>query len=358
MPSLAIVNASDRSDGITQDIKPYFERLSRSGYSVKWYQCVDYHGVPYVPEGGITVHGLGFPSRLLDMGINRLWVFPHRLHQLSEETVLLADPTLARIAPSTDRLIAKVHDVRPLTRYSDHFSTRLMFRNVLPRLKRLPRVIVPSTFVQQELVGLSFDPSIIRVVPETHQLGYHPEHVERLLDRVRNRKETRVLYVGADRPYKNIELVLEVARQMERRDGHQYTFTFVSRFREQTRQRCADLGLKNVRVLSDVESMSSIYEESDLLVFPSLYEGFGRPLIEAMAYGLPIVANRIEPVVEVVGDGGILLDAPDADVWAEALSSLEDLEMLEFFARKSLDRSKAFTPERFEEALFKALRSM
>lgn len=355
MSSLAIVNAGDRSDGVTQSIEPYFESLPRLGYSVRWYQCVDYHGHPHVPEGGVIVRGLGFPSRTVDMGVNRLWVFPHQLRGLREDTILLADPTLARIQPTGGRVAVYVHDIRPLTRYSDRFSTRMTFRDALPRLRRVWRIIVPSDFVRQSLVDMNFDPAMIRTVPETHRLGFHPDHLERSLRRVSDRHETRVLYVGTDRPYKNIDLVLELAKRFENRAEHRYQFTLVSRLRESTRRRVAELGLHGVHVLSDVDSMGRVYEENDVLLFPSLYEGFGRPLIEAMAYGLPILANRIPPAAEVVGGGGFLLDGGDMGAWAHALLSLEDPTVMEAYARRSLERGETYLPVRFEASLLSAI---
>jgi glycosyltransferase involved in cell wall biosynthesis len=349
--TVAIVNASDHLDGVAQGIEPYFSGLAHLGYPVRWYQCVDFRGDGRAPDGGIPVRGLGFPLRGVDMGINRLWVFPRRLRGLKEATILLADPTLARILPSHPRVIVHVHDLRPLTQYSDRFSTRMMYRNVLPRLRRAWRILVPSNYVRRQLLEMDFDPGRIRLLPETHRLGMHPDHLAVSRQRIAERRETRVLYVGTDRPYKNVELVLELAHRMASRTDHHYSFTIVSRLRSRTRRQMADLGLGGVRVLSDVESMARVYEANDVLVFPSRYEGFGRPLIEAMAYGLPILANGIEPVAEVLGNGGILLDDRDGDAWVRALGSLEDPSTFESYGLRSLERGRTYLPEQFERAL-------
>lgn len=357
VPSVAIVNASDGSDGITHSVEPYSGVLARSGYSVAWYQCVDYHGRPHVPEGGVTVRGLGIPLRTLDMGVNRLWVFPHRLHRIPAETVLLADPTLIGIAPSNDRVAVLVHDLRPLTRFSDRYPTRWMFRRAMPRLRQVWRILVPSASVGRQLSEFGIDPGRVRTVPETHELGYHPEHVTESLRRVADGRETRVLFVGTDREYKNIELVLQLAQRLQDRAGHRYTFTLLSRLRSATRRRIAELKLRNVRSVFGVDRVGPLYDQSDVLVFPSRYEGFGRPLIEAMAYGLPILASRIEPVVEVVGDAGILLDPDAVDAWLGALTSLEDTTTMERYARRSAERGRAYLPDRFASAMLPALRA-
>jgi glycosyltransferase involved in cell wall biosynthesis len=356
VPSLSIVNASDRWDGITKSVEPFQEGLSSLGFSVTWFQCVDCRGRPYLPEGGVIVRGLGFPSRTVDMGVNRLWVFPRRVKEaMRSEYVLIADPTLVNVAPSSARLIATIHDLRPLSRYSDRIVTRLMFRYALPRLKNAWRVIVPTAVVRQQLVEMGFDPEKVKVVPETHDLGFHPDHVERSRQHIKDQREIRVLFVGADRRYKNVEFVLRLANEMKQRTDRRYLFTIVSRPRRSTLRLIRSLGLDNVRVLSDVANVSTIYERSDVLVLPSLYEGFGRPLIESMAFGIPILANRIPPLSEVLGDAGVLLDINNLVRWTEALGSLSDPAVFESHAQRSLKRGEAYLPDRFRMALSTAM---
>lgn len=331
------------------------EGLSKLGFTVTWYQCVDHGGHPRIPEGGVEVRGLGFPNRTIDMGANRLWVFRRRLRTLRSEIVLIAEPTLATVAPTDAKLIVYVHDLRPLTHYSDRLVTRLMFRYAIPRLKSAWRILAPTSAVRAELVRIGFDPERVRVVPETHRLGLHPDHVARSVVRRQDQNTTHVLFVGADRRYKNLPFVLRLASLMGRRTQHRYLFTLVTRPRRSTRQLLQRMNLPNVRVLSDVDAVSEIYEESDVLVHPSLYEGFGRPLAEATAFGIPVIANRIPVISEVVGDAGVLLDVTDPTKWADALTSWEDPHVFEVQARKSLARGRDFLPERFQKALAEAI---
>lgn len=355
MSSLAIINASDRLDGITRSIEPYYAGLPRLGYSVTWYQCVDYHGEPGGPEGGVTVPGFGFPNRTVDMGINRWWVFPRRLRLLRADTILLADPTLVRVAPDHSRVIVNVHDLRPLTPFSDRSLTRLMFRRVVPRLRKVWRILVPSVAVKEQLDALDVPADIVRVVPETHRLGLHPDHVDRSLRRIRDQRATRVLCISTDRPYKNIDFFLRLARAMRDRREHRYSFTLVSRLRPQTRRSVERLGLGNLQVLPSVDDIAGVYDAHDVLVFPSRFEGFGRPLIEAMAFGLPILANPIPPVIDVVRDAGLLLEVGSIDSWVQGLLSLEDPTEFASLAGRSLERGKSYLPDRFAEFLRQAL---
>ena len=74
--------------------------------------------------------------------------------------------------------------------------------------------------------------------------------------------------------------------------------------------------------------LPSLFSAAAAFVFPSLYEGFGLPPLEAFACGTPVVAVRASAVPEVVGDAGILVEPGDAEALAEALGAIHDLPEL------------------------------
>ena len=99
MPTVALVNASARMDGISNAARNIQRAFRELVYGVVWYQCVDRGQDSQISEMDRIIPGLGFPNDTVDMGINRLWVFAHRLRHVPEETVLLMDPTLVNVAP-------------------------------------------------------------------------------------------------------------------------------------------------------------------------------------------------------------------------------------------------------------------
>lgn len=346
--SLAIVNGSSPQSGITLSVEPYVEALQSLGHQVTWYQCVDAGQRADTRPGGVTVRGAGIPIESLEMGANRLWVFPRRLRKIPESCVVLSDPTLIRVARFHPHTVVLVHDLLPLTAYADRADARWMFRYLLPRLRAVPRVIVATATMRDELTRRGVPPDRIRVVPYTHRLGTHPDHIDRSVERVRERREVRVLFVGTDRPFKNIDFVLRLAKAMEAsQSGVRFVFTLLSRLKPSTWERIGSLRVGNLRVQQNVLSTSPLYEQCDVLVNASLHEGFGRPLMEAMAYGLPIVANRIPPFIEILADSAILLDVGRLPDWVAALESLGDPDVLRQHAQRSLERSAAFSPETF-----------
>jgi alpha-1,3-rhamnosyl/mannosyltransferase len=78
----------------------------------------------------------------------------------------------------------------------------------------------------------------------------------------------------------------------------------------------------------DEPLLHALYRCASALVYPSLYEGFGLPVLEAMASGTPVIASRAASMPEVLGDAGILLDPSDVHAWAEAMTSVVNDEQL------------------------------
>jgi glycosyltransferase involved in cell wall biosynthesis len=101
----------------------------------------------------------------------------------------------------------------------------------------------------------------------------------------------------------------------------------------------------------------SLYRCASMLVYPSLYEGFGLPVLEAMACGTPVVASRAASMPEVLGDAGILLDPLDTSAWADAIVSVvNDDDRRGVMRSKGLARASEFTWARTAEQTLRAYR--
>lgn len=108
-------------------------------------------------------------------------------------------------------------------------------------------------------------------------------------------------------------------------------------------------------VISD-EMLSSYYRGAVALAFPSLYEGFGLPALEAMACGTPVVTSNVTALPEVVGDAAVLVDPYDVDSIAEGIRRVvEDSALRETLRRKGLERARQFSWDRTAELTWKVL---
>ncbi len=92
--------------------------------------------------------------------------------------------------------------------------------------------------------------------------------------------------------------------------------------------------------------MPALYSAAELFVFPSLYEGFGLPVLEAMACGTPVVTSNTSSLPEVVGEAGIMVEPRDVRALAQAMEQALTDELLWAEMRaKGLERAKRFTWE-------------
>lgn len=95
------------------------------------------------------------------------------------------------------------------------------------------------------------------------------------------------------------------------------------------------------------EILSTLYKEASLFIYPSLYEGFGLPIVEAMASGTPVIASRVSALVEIGGDGALYFDSNDADMLAEVIERLlNDQKLRSSLRERGLVRSKFFSWEK------------
>ena len=147
----------------------------------------------------------------------------------------------------------------------------------------------------------------------------------------RDSSETRILYVGHHERRKGLIYLLEAVAIL-RRQGIPVRLTTAGGGQQlaELRRVANDLGIGELVTFlghlpdPDDEKLPQLYSQADVFVFPSLAEGFGFVLVEAMASGLPVVASDISAIPEVVGDAGVLFPARNPEALAEILRELAE----------------------------------
>ena len=113
------------------------------------------------------------------------------------------------------------------------------------------------------------------------------------------------------------------------------------------RQKIQSMGLEKGVVLLGwlpFDHVPSVYRSCDVFVYPTLHEGFGLPVIEAMACGTPVVCSRIEPLIEIAGDAALLVDPHDPVAIAESITAaVKDEATRKLLIGKGLERARQFT---------------
>jgi glycosyltransferase involved in cell wall biosynthesis len=162
-----------------------------------------------------------------------------------------------------------------------------------------------------------------------------------------------VLAIGASDPRKNVSAAVEAYARLPQqvRERHHLAIVWAHpQLAESTRQQIARLGLQpQVHLLPslNMQQLAQVYSAAAIFVFPSRYEGFGLPPLEAMSCGTPVVAANNSAIPEVVGDAGILFETDDIAALAAGMERvLTDPALHRDLAARGLARAAEFSWER------------
>ncbi|MCJ7777214.1 MAG: glycosyltransferase family 4 protein [Sedimentisphaerales bacterium] len=158
-----------------------------------------------------------------------------------------------------------------------------------------------------------------------------------------------LLYVGIRSPYKNFGMLIQAYRKWRRQKEVALVLVGARPWSDDERRQLAQLQIQNrVQLLQDVddETLCRLYNSAAAFVFPSLYEGFGIPLLEAMACGCPIVASHIPSTIEVAGDCPIYFDLSEEDDLLNALDIALSEGRNSERVREGLKRVKSYSWDR------------
>ncbi|MDQ2677155.1 MAG: glycosyltransferase family 4 protein [Actinomycetota bacterium] len=237
-------------------------------------------------------------------------------------------------------LVATVNDLFPLQdgMHPDGRGARLMGVGLRWIRDHAARVVVPSRATADDCLGAGFDEAQLRVVP----YGVEPVDVDDTrAAEVASSHGLRgpfVLFVGTLEPRKNLSTLLEAMRRLERPD---VTLALAGPAGWGGAADLPEVPFPVARLGFVPESdLAALMRASAVFCFPSLAEGFGLPVLEAMAAGAAVVTSSTTSTAEVAGDAALLVDPTDADAIGSAIAALLDDEALAHRLR-SLGRERA-----------------
>lgn len=212
--------------------------------------------------------------------------------------------------------------------YSRKFriSQKILLNGMGRRSVHVTTVSRASADLLHELNIVPKDKQII-VIPNGHEhaLAWKPEKSE-IFEKF-PLKRPFVLLIGSRSPHKNVGLILSQARALDEAGidiavaGGSFGI-----FKDENKEQ--DFGnVIRLGYVSD-DDLAALLSKALCFVFPSLIEGFGLPLVEAMAVGCPIVSSNTASMPEVCGEAAILLDPTRGDLWVDAIKTLRDDEAL------------------------------
>jgi glycosyltransferase involved in cell wall biosynthesis len=258
------------------------------------------------------------------------------------------------------KYIVTLHDVIPLTLpHLFPLKHRLVVTAALSRVsKQADVVIVPSQAVQEEVLQLlPVSKDRLVVIPEGCEVRFAPLDDPGRLARVQRKyglPASYMLFLGTLEPRKNVETLLQAfARFQHSRPASPSVHLVVAGARGWRYQTIfhtiRSLGLEqhvHFPGFIDDNDLPDLYRGAELFVFPSLSEGFGLPILEAMGCGVPVITAKTAALPEVAGDAAMLVDPRDPEALAAAMHEvLHNGTLREHLRRTGLERARHFSWE-------------
>ena len=242
-------------------------------------------------------------------------------------------------------------------------------------VKRAEKIITVSYFMKDEIVAeLGVQKEKVRVVYHGVSPNFIPIKDEQVLNNLKQKyqiKKPYILFVGGFNPNKNLLRLLEGFKKLNGNITHDYCLVITGTKKSTMStfdimmQKVHELGLQKRVIctgyISD-EDLPALYSGADCFIFPSIFEGFGMPVLEAMACGTPVITSNVCSLPEVAGDAALLVDPYSSSSIAEEMHKL----LLDNHLRKTLksrgfERAKLFTWEKtaretlkvYQEACFR-----
>ena len=268
------------------------------------------------------------------------------LENIEADIFSLSNPSLLKLTRYYKNVIAIAHDLYYMHENTDSSILNRYFKRQYQLFKTARNIITNSKFTKSELVQLlDLNEGDISVVyPYVNKDIFYP--LARGHQKANHKlNEKLILSVGSDQPNKNIENVILTLKNLP----DNYKLIRVGNI-TYTRKLIDDLNLsKRISTYNNLsaEELANIYRNADILLFPSLHEGFGSPVVEAMASGTPVVTSDRGSLPEVVGNAGIIVDPLEPKKIADRILELTtDDKMNEELICKGLMRAEDFTREK------------
>ena len=305
----------------------------------------------------IEVHHLSLPRPAL----YESW---HRLRRPAVERatgpVDVIHATTMAMPPRSVPIVMTVHDLAFLHE-PGHFTARGMrfFKQGLElALAEADLVVCPSKATRDDCLEAGFDEARLRVIPLGAELRRATDQEVAEVRRKHKLEQPYVLWTGTIEPRKNLPRLLEAFRSLD--TDRVLALAGPKGWNEDLEKLAAGLEGR-VQALGFVPhaDLGPLYAGADLFCFPSLLEGFGFPVLEAMAQGTPVVTSKGTSTEEIAGDTGVLVDPQDSASIAAGMGSLlEDAALGKKLAEAGAARAAGFTWSRTAEGLAEAYREV
>lgn len=294
-------------------------------------------------RGNFSTKFLPFPPVLADIVWNRLNIYP--IEKIIGKVDVFHSSDWAQPSSSAFN-VTTIHDLAPIL-YPSLFPKDTIrdivqtHRVRLTRIKQeVDRIIAPSQTTMNDLVALGFDKNRIRVISEAPSKIFKPA-TENEIQAIKSKYKISgnyVLAVGMN-PRKNTESIIKAFDLARSGMDLKLIFVGLPKYVKVEENR-------NIRIAGHVPfaDLPAFYSGAQALIYPSLYEGYGLPILEAFACKCPVVTSNISSMPEVAGKAAVLVDPYDVNSIADGIVTA--LKGPKGLIEKGLERVKHFSWEK------------
>ncbi|MEA5600734.1 glycosyltransferase family 1 protein [Nostoc sp. UHCC 0252] len=268
---------------------------------------------------------------------------------------LLFSPIPEAPINTSSRFVVTIHDLIPL-RFSQRFSPLTIYhRYYVPQILRQAQYIICNSQATAKDITDFYQIPASKITPIP--LAHDRTHFRPLNLPTRN----YFLYIGRQNTYKNLHGLIAAFAALPNNGDYELWLAGPSdrRYTPTLTAQVAQLGITNqVKFLDYVpySELPKIINEAIALVFPSLWEGFGLPVLEAMACGTPVITSNLSSLPEVAGDAAILIDPYNTKEITEAMEAIAtDSALRSRLSNQGIIRSQQFSWEKTGQATAEVL---
>ncbi|AKP32389.1 glycosyltransferase family 4 protein [Yersinia aleksiciae] len=275
------------------------------------------------------------------------------------------------LPPRVDNAVATFHDLSIFKWPQCHPANRVRYmqKELLLTIKRAKVLITDSEFTRKELAEY-FDYPIEKIVsaPLASSGDFYPRDyvtLQSLMTKLGLTAGQYALFTGTIEPRKNIATLLDAYERLplEMRTRYPLVICGFSGWNSEDLHRRFELATQQGWLLYlgylNSDDLPLLFSGARTFLFPSLYEGFGLPVLEAMASGVPVVCSNAASLPEVLGDSGLMCDAMNVEGLSTAIiQSLEDKDWRSNTIAAGLARASTFSWKRCAQETIKAYKQV
>ncbi|MBI2133047.1 glycosyltransferase family 4 protein [Candidatus Woesearchaeota archaeon] len=258
------------------------------------------------------------------------------------------------------KCIQTIHDLIPLLFKNTHEkAVRMAFEHILPRVARnCDKIITVSQASKRDIISrLKVSANKISVIYEAASDIYKPQKRSNPLLKYGANGEY-ILFVGALEPKKNLTTLIKAYSMLRNKDHKLVLCGKKGWYYKDILGEIMKHGIERDVIFTGyvpLEEMPAMYSNASVFCFPSLYEGFGLPVLEAMKCGVPVIASNTGSIPEIAGNAAIFTDPNDPKELSEKIDeTITSKKLKETLKRKGIEQASKFSWKKTAKETIKA----